>query len=68
MTLMFGHDIPLFDLAATLSRPSITAISVLVFVAVVIFLRSTYYRYFHPLSKVPGNRAVILGQQVKHQY
>ena len=56
MPLMFGHDIPLFDLAAMLSRPSITGISVLVFVAVVIFLRSTYYRYFHPLSKVPGNR------------
>jgi len=68
LPLMFGHDIPLFNLAAMLSRPSITGISLLVFVAVVIFLRSTYYRYFHPLSKVPGNRIVILGQQVKQQY
>jgi hypothetical protein len=54
MSLMFGHDIPLFNLAAMLSRPSITGISVLVFVAVVVLFRSTYYRYFHPLSKVPG--------------
>jgi hypothetical protein len=52
--LVFGHDMPLFDSAAMLSRPSTIGISVLVFVAVVIFLRSTYYRYFHPLSKVPG--------------
>jgi hypothetical protein len=54
MPVMFGHNMPEFDFAAMPSRPSITPTSVIISIAVVTFLRSAYYRHFHPLSKVPG--------------
>lgn len=54
MAVIFGHDLPQVSLAAMATRVSVTPTSVMIFVALLVFFRSVYYRYFHPLSKVPG--------------
>jgi hypothetical protein len=53
-SVLFGRNMPQFNIAAMLPTPSLTLTSVAILIAVVAILRSAYYRYFHPLSKVPG--------------
>ena len=53
-SLISGKDVPRFELTAGYSRLGATPTLVLFLIAAVIFLRSVYYRYLHPLSKVPG--------------
>ena len=61
MAVMFGHGLPQVSLAAMATKASVTPTSVVMLVALLVFLRSFYYRYIHPLSKVPGMDSLCRG-------
>jgi hypothetical protein len=62
MAVMFRHGLPQASLAAMATRASVTPTSVVLFVALLVLLRSLYYRYIHPLSKVPGMDSLCQGR------
>src|SRR6516162_7367493 len=61
MVMNFGHGLPQGSLAAMATKASVTPTSVVMLVALLVFLRSLYYRYIHPLSKVPGMDSLCQG-------